>query len=139
MWGSFLKGLSPSEEVAKLTEVLRDVAKIEGTVTMEKCKKAKKRLEKDKDMEGIDTSNIIESSSRRRSAALARSEPPAKRPKHEFEDEDEDKDHKEGSSEGSDGDSDGSRGGDDDDDDDDEDARPHHRDEESDGYSSDSE
>ena len=85
-----LKGLSAVESMAKLREILQE-AGVEGEPTLEKCKKAKKKLEVRQDMEGIDTSNIILSSSRpKRSApAPAEAQRVVKRPKHDDDDSEE--------------------------------------------------
>jgi hypothetical protein len=58
VWKKELEGLSASQSIAKLKNILSELG-IEGRPSLAKCEEIKDRLEFEKEMEAIDTRNIL--------------------------------------------------------------------------------
>lgn len=64
VWKKELEGLTPSQSISKLKNVLKDLG-MEGRPSLAKCEAIRERLEFEKEMEAIDTRNILPIGSKR--------------------------------------------------------------------------
>lgn len=64
VWKKELEGLTPTQSISRLKKILQDLG-MEGRPSLSKCEAIRERLEFEKEMESIDTRNILPSGSKR--------------------------------------------------------------------------